>query len=231
MNVVITGGSRGIGAEAVRRFSSLGHKVTFLYEKEHEAAKAVAAETGAAAICCDVADEASMQQAFSGLQDTDLLITCAGIAYEGLIQDITEQQWDRIFAVNVKGIFHAVKNIVPAMVRRQSGCIITVSSMWGQCGAAMEIPYSATKGAVISMTKALAQELAPSHIRVNCIAPGAVRTDMLNIYTEEVLEAFAEATPLGMLGRTSDIADAMVYLADAEFVTGQVLNVNGGYYI
>lgn len=231
MNVVITGGSRGIGAEAVRRFSALGHAVTFLYEKEHEAARTVAAETGATAICCDVADEARMADVFAALPDVDLLITCAGIAYEGLIQNITETQWDRIFDVNVKGVFHAVRAVVPGMVRRQTGCIITVSSMWGQCGASMEVPYSATKGALIAMTKALAQELAPSHIRVNCVAPGAVMTDMLNIYTPEILEAFRLSTPLELLGEPSDIVDAMVYLSQAKFVTGQVLSVNGGYYI
>lgn len=231
MNVVITGGSRGIGAEAVRRFSALGHQVAFLYEKHHEAARAVAAETGAQAVCCDVSDEAAVAAAFAGLPDTDLLITCAGIAYAGLVQDTTEEQWDRIFDVNVKGVFHAVRAVVPGMVRRQRGCIITVASIWGQCGASMEVPYSATKGAIISMTKALAQELGPSHIRVNCIAPGAILTDMLSGYSAEALEAFRLETPLELLGKPAYIADAMVYLASAEFVTGQVLGVNGGYYV
>ncbi len=231
MNVVITGGSRGIGAEAVRRFSALGHQVAFLYEKHHEAARAVAAETGAQAICCDVSDEAAVAAAFAGLPDTDLLITCAGIAYAGLVQDTTEAQWDRIFDVNVKGVFHAVRAVVPGMVRRQQGCIITVASIWGQCGASMEVPYSATKGAIISMTKALAQELGPSHIRVNCIAPGAILTDMLSGYSTEALEAFRLETPLELLGKSGYIADAMIYLASAEFVTGQVLGVNGGYYV
>ena len=231
MNVVITGGSRGIGAEAVRRFSALGHQVAFLYEKHHEAARAVAAETGAQAVCCDVSDEVAVAAAFAGLPDTDLLITCAGIAYAGLVQDTTEEQWDRIFDVNVKGVFHAVRAVVPGMVRRQRGCIITVASIWGQCGASMEVPYSATKGAIISMTKALAQELGPSHIRVNCIAPGAILTDMLSGYSAEALEAFRLETPLELLGKPAYIADAMVYLASAEFVTGQVLGVNGGYYV
>ena len=231
MNVVITGGSRGIGAEAVRRFSSLGHRVTFLYEKEHGAAQAVAAETGAAAICCDVANEAAMNAAFANLQDTDLLIACAGIVYTGLIQDTTEAQWDRIFDVNVKGMFHAIRAVTPGMVRRQSGCIITVSSMWGQRGASLEVAYSATKGAIIAMSKALAQELGPSHIRVNCIAPGVILTDMLSGYSEDVIEGLRLEAPLELLGTPSHIADAMVYLAGAEFVTGQVLGVNGGFYI
>ena len=231
MNVVITGGSRGIGAEAVRRFSALGHRVAFLYEKRHDAARAVAAETGAEAVCCDVADPAAVRAAFAALPEPDLLITCAGIAYAGLIQDTTDDQWQRIFDVNVGGVFHAVRAVVPGMVRRQRGCILTVASIWGQCGASMEVPYSATKGAVIAMTKALAQELGPSHIRVNCIAPGAVRTDMIAGYSAEALEAFRRETPLELLGAPTHIADAMVYLASAEFVTGQVLGVNGGYYL
>ena len=231
MNVVITGGSRGIGAEAVRRFSALGHRVAFLYEKRHDAARAVAAETGAEAVCCDVADPAAVRAAFAALPEPDLLITCAGIAYAGLIQDTTDDQWQRIFDVNVGGVFHAVRAVVPGMVRRQRGCILTVASIWGQCGASMEVPYSATKGAVIAMTKALAQELGPSHLRVNCIAPGAVRTDMIAGYSAEALEAFRRETPLELLGTPAHIADAMVYLANAEFVTGQVLGVNGGYYL
>ena len=231
MNVVITGGSRGIGAGAGRRFSALGHRVAFLYEKRHDAARAVAAETGAEAVCCDVADPAAVRAAFAALPEPDLLITCAGIAYAGLIQDTADDQWQRIFDVNVGGVFHAVRAVVPGMVRRQRGCILTVASIWGQCGASMEVPYSATKGAVIAMTKALAQELGPSHIRVNCIAPGAVRTDMIAGYSAEALEAFRRETPLELLGTPAHIADAMVYLASAEFVTGQVLGVNGGYYL
>ena len=231
MNVIITGGSRGIGAEAVRRYSALGHPVAFLYEKDEAAARAVARETGARAIRCDVAGEAAAAAVSSAFEDPDLLITCAGVSLSGLIQDTTEAQWDRLFDVNVKGVFHAVKGVVPAMVRRQRGCILTVSSIWGQCGASMEAAYSAAKGAVIALTKALALELGPSHIRVNSIAPGAVRTDMLRSYSEADLETFRQETPLEMLGAPSHIVDAMVYLASAEFVTGQVLAVNGGYYL
>lgn len=231
MNVIITGGSRGIGAEAVRRFSALGHRVAFLYEKDAAAARSVSSETGARAIRCDVSDETAAAAVFSTLEDPDLLITCAGISCTGLIQDTTEAQWNRLFDVNVKGVFHAVKGVVPAMVRKQQGCILTVSSIWGQCGASMEAAYSATKGAVIALTKALAQELGPSHIRVNSIAPGAVCTDMLSCYSAADLEAFRQETPLEMLGTPRHIVDAMVYLASAEFVTGQVLAVNGGYYL
>ena len=229
MNVVITGGSRGIGAEAVRRFSALGHRVTFLYGSSYEAARALSQETGAAAVCCDVADADAMRRVFADLQDTDLLITCAGISSSGLIQETSDADWRRMFAVNVDGVFHAVRGVVPGMIRRGRGSIITVSSIWGQCGASCEVPYSASKGAVIAMTKALAMELAPSGIRVNSVSPGATRTEMLACYTEEELDAFREETPLGLLGTPSDIVDAMVYLAEAPFVTGQILGVNGGY--
>lgn len=230
MYVVITGGSRGIGAEAVRRFTTLGHRVTFLYEKHHESARAVAEETGAEAICCDVADSDRMAEIFAALPEVDLLITCAGIASAGLLQDTTEDAWQRILNVNVSGTFHAIKGVLPGMIRNQAGCIITISSIWGQCGGSMEVPYSATKGAIIAMTKALAQEVGPSHVRVNCIAPGAIQTDMIRGY-EDTLENFRLETPLEMLGLPAHIADAMVYLANAEFVTGQVLGVNGGYYM
>ena len=229
--IVITGGSRGIGAAAVAQFSQLGHRVYFLYEKNHEAANAVAAATGAAAICCDVADPAAVQAAFRQIPEVDVLICNAGICHYGLMSQMPETDWDRIFAVNVKGIYNCVNAATPAFLRKQRGCVITVSSMWGQVGASCEAAYSATKGAVIALTKALAQELGPSGIRVNCIAPGVIRTDMCASVAEDVLESMAQDTPVGRNGTAQDVAQAMVYLAEAEFVTGQVLPVNGGYVI
>ena len=229
--IVITGGSRGIGAAAVAQFSQLGHRVYFLYEKNHEAANAVAAATGATAICCDVADTAAVQAAFRQIPEVDVLICNAGICHYGLMSQMPETDWDRIFAVNVKGIYNCVNAATPAFLQKQRGCVITVSSMWGQVGASCEAAYSATKGAVIALTKALAQELGPSGIRVNCIAPGVIRTDMCASVAEDVLESMAQDTPVGRNGTPQDVAQAMVYLADAEFVTGQVLPVNGGYVI
>ena len=169
--VVITGGSRGIGAAAVRAFARRGDRVYFLYEKNHGAAERVAAETGAEAICCDVADGAAVRQAFDRIGSVDVLICNAGIVHYGLMSMMDEQTWDRIFDVNVKGIFNCVNAAMPAFLRTHRGSIITVSSMWGQVGASCEAAYSATKGAVIALTKALAQELGPSGIRVNCVAP------------------------------------------------------------
>ena len=229
--IVITGGSRGIGAAAVALFASKGHRVYFLYEKNHAAAQAVARETGATAICCDVADGQAVKQAFENIPDVDVLICNAGICHTGLMSQIEEAAWNRIFDVNVKGIYHCVNAAMPAFLKKQAGCVITVSSMWGQVGASCEVAYSATKGAVIAMTKALAQELGPSGIRVNCIAPGVIQTDMCKNVDPEIMEELASASCVGRNGTPEDVAKAMEYLADADFVTGQVLSVNGGYVI
>ena len=229
--VVITGGSRGIGAAAVELFAARGDRVVFLYEKNHEAAKAVAEKTGAQAICCDVADGAAVKAAFEKIGDVDILICNAGIMHFGLLSMMEESAWDRIFAVNVKGIYHCVNAAMPAFLKKHTGCVITVSSMWGQVGASCEAAYSATKGAVIALTKALAKELGPSGIRVNCVAPGVILTDMCANVDPEVLAEMAEETPAGRNGKPEDVAKAFAYLADADFVTGQVLPVNGGYIV
>ena len=229
--VVITGGSRGIGAAAVTLFASRGHRVYFLYEKNHAAAAAVAEKTGATPICCDVADAEAVNAAFDRIGDVDILICNAGIMHFGLMSMMEESTWDRLFAVNVKGIYNCVNAAMPAFLRKHSGSVITVSSMWGQVGASCEAAYSATKGAVIALTKALAKELGPSGIRVNCVAPGVILTDMCANVDPEVLAEMEEETPVGRNGTPEDVAKAMEYLANAEFITGQVLPVNGGYII
>ena len=229
--VVITGGSRGIGAAAVELFASRGHRVYFLYEKNHEAAKAVAEKTGAEAIRCDVADGNAVRKAFEQIGDVDILICNAGTMHFGLMSMMEESAWDRLFAVNVKGIYHCVNAAMPSFLKKQAGCVITVSSMWGQVGASCEAAYSATKGAVITLTKALAKELGPSGIRVNCVAPGVILTDMCANVEPEILAEMAEESPVGRNGTAMDVAKAFAYLADAEFVTGHVLSVNGGYVI
>ena len=230
-NVVITGGSRGIGAAAVALFAARGDRVTFLYEKAHAAARAVAEKTGAEAICCDVADGQAVRQAFARIGDVDILICNAGICPSGLMSQLPEDQFDRAFAVNVKGIYHCVNAAMPSFLQKHAGCIINVSSMWGVTGASCEAVYSATKGAVIALTKALAKELGPSGIRVNAVAPGVILTDMCANVDPEILEEMAQEAPLGRNGTPMDVAKAMAYLADAEFITGEVLNINGGYII
>ena len=229
--VVITGGSRGIGAAAVELFAGQGHRVYFLYEKNHAAAEEVAKKTGAAAICCDVADGEAVRKAFASIGDVDILICNAGICYSGLMSTLPEEQWDRLFAVNVKGIYNCINAAMPAFLKKHAGSIVTVSSMWGQVGASCEAAYSATKGAVIALTQALAKELGPSGIRVNCVAPGVILTDMCANLDAETLEELASDTPVGRNGRAEDVAAAMEYLTNATFVTGQVLGVNGGFVI
>ena len=229
--IVITGGSRGIGAATVRQFARAGHRVFFLYEKEHEAANTVAAETGATAICADVADETQVKSAFKQSGSVDILVCNAGISLWNPINMTSSSQWDRIFDVNVKGIYHCVNAALPGFLEKQAGSIVTVSSMWGQVGASCEVAYSATKGAVIALSKALAKELGPSGIRVNCVAPGVILTDMCANVAPEIMEELCQQTPIGRLGTAADVAKAILYLADAQFITGQILGVNGGFVI
>ena len=228
-SVVITGGSRGIGAAITARYAARGDQVYFLYEKNHEAARAVAEKTGAVPICCDVADGSAVAEAFARIPEVDILVCNAGVCWYGLLTAMPEGEWNRMFDVNVKGIYNCVKAAMPAMLRKHAGSIITMSSMWGQVGASCEAAYSATKGAVIALTKALAKELGPSGIRVNCVAPGVILTDMCANVAPEVLEELAEEAPVGRNGTPEDVAKVVESLADAEFVTGQVLGVNGGF--
>ncbi len=230
-HVLITGGSRGIGAAAVRRFSHAGYRVSFFYEKSRQEAELLAAQTGATAVCCDVADFEAVSAAVSALEPVELLINNAGVSHYGLISQIEPEQWNRLFAVNVSGVYHCVRSVLPAMLLKQSGCVINVASMWGQVGASCEAAYSASKGAVIALTKALAKELAPSGIRVNCVCPGVIRTQMVTGLGEAVLADLAEETPLGRIGTPEDVVQAMEYLANADFVTGQILPVNGGFVV
>ncbi len=229
--VLVTGGSRGIGAAVVRAFARRGHRVSFLYEKNEAAAGLVSQETGAAAIRADVADKASVEAAFQTIGPVDILVNNAGICHYGLISQISPEQWDRLFAVNVRGIYNCVNAALPGMLHEQRGSIVNLSSMWGQVGASCEAAYSATKGAVIALTKALAKELGPSGIRVNAVAPGVILTDMVANVDPGVLADLAEETPMGRNGTPEDVAEAVYSLSLAEFITGQVLPVNGGYVI
>ncbi len=229
--IVITGGSRGIGRATVEAFARRGDRVFFLYEKNHAAAQAVAAATGAQAICCDVADKTAVEAAFRQIGHLDILVCNAGICETGLLSMLEEQKWDRLFAVNVKGVYNCVNAAMPAFLAQHSGSIVTLSSMWGQVGASCEAAYSATKGAVIALSKALAKELGPSGIRVNCVAPGVILTDMCANVEPAILEEMAQENFVGRNGTPEDVAQAIVYLAEADFITGQVLPVNGGFVI
>ena len=231
--VMITGGSRGIGAAAVELFAARGDRVYFLYEKDHAAAENVAKKTGATPICCDVADGEAVEKVFAQIGALDILVCNAGIYRGGLIHQLPSADWDRLFDVNVKGIYHCVKAAMPAFLQTHSGCIINISSMWGQVGASCEVPYSSAKAAVIGFTKSLAKELAPSGITVNCICPGVIDTQMNHILDKEVLDQLADETPLGRLGTPEDVCNCAEFLISekASFITGQILGVNGGYII
>ena len=230
-HVLVTGGSRGIGAAIVRRFAARGCRVTFFYEKNDASAQAVAAETGADAIRCDASDPAAVERAVAALPPVVILVNNAGISHVGLISQIAPETWDRLFAVNVRSVYSTVRAVLPGMLALQRGSIVNISSMWGQVGASCEAAYSATKGAVDALTKALAKELAPSGIRVNAVAPGLIDTEMNARLSPEELEALAEEIPLGRIGRPEQVAEAVEYLAYADYVTGQILPVNGGMVI
>lgn len=240
--VLITGASRGIGAACARLFAHNGWVVAVNYCASRERAQQVCKEIRAAGgialpIQADVADAAQVaamvQQAEQELGHLDALINNAGIAWEGLLTDMQEAQWDRVMAVNLKGVYHCCRAVLPGMVRRHSGRIVNISSMWGQVGASCEVAYSASKAGVIGLTRALAKEVGPSGITVNAIAPGVIDTEMNACYDEETMEALKEETPLMRLGSGEDVAKAALFLSDSgsDFITGQVLGVSGGFVI
>lgn len=183
----------------------------------------------------DVADAAAVKQMVAEVEKTlgavTLLVNNAGIAKQCLFQDMTEDYWKRIFDVNLNGAFNTIQAVLPHMLHEHSGCIINTSSIWGQHGASCEVAYSATKHAIIGLTRSLAQELAPTNIRVNCVAPGVINTDMVQVLGRETLDALAEDTPVGRLGRPEDIAAVVSFLASdaASFITGQVITSDGGF--
>ena len=235
--VLITGGSRGIGEATVRLYAEQGWRVAFTYLNSEEKALTLSRGTGALALRCDAkseADTAAMaEQVLRKFGHLDALICNAGISYTGLLQDMTVSQWDELFAVHVRGAFLSTRAFLPDMISRQSGSILYVSSMWGQVGASCEAAYSACKAALIGLGKALAKEAGPSGVRVNCLCPGVIQTDMLREYSREDLQVLADDTPLCRLGTPQDVARAAFFLSseDASFITGQVLGVNGGFVI
>lgn len=235
--VLITGGSRGIGAAMVRHFAAQGWAVAFTYVKSGDKARALARETGAAAFLCDLRREEDVsrtaEQAGRLFPRLDALICSAGVSWSGLMQDMTVSEWDELFSVNVRGAFLTTRAFLPGMISRKAGAVLYVSSMWGQAGASCEAAYSASKAALIGLTKALAKETGPSGVRVNCLCPGVIQTDMLAAYSQADLEALRLDTPLERLGTPEDAARAAFFLCspEADFITGQTLGVNGGFVI
>lgn len=232
---LITGASGGIGSAIAARLAQDGYLPVLHYCSHGEGMDEKAQAMGGFAICADLGNPDEVADMIQKILDRtgriDVLVNNAAISLNGLLTDITPDQRRRLFDVNVLGTIECSRAVLPQMIRRKSGCILNISSMWGQVGASCEVDYSASKAAVIGFTKALAQEVAPSGIRVNCIAPGVIRTPMLDCYDAETLRILAEETPVGRLGTPEDIAAAASFLChySADFITGQVLGVNGGY--
>ena len=237
---LVTGASRGIGRAVAARLARSGYAVGVNYHERKDKADELVAQLTAAgceaiAIQADVAVRAEVDAMVERVTDAfgpvTLLVNNAGVAGQALFQDVTDEMWERYFAVNLNGMRHTIQAVLPSMLHEKAGCIVNISSIWGQHGASCEVTYSCTKHAIIGLTRSLAMELAPSGIRVNCVAPGVIDTDMVKVLGDETLRDLAEQTPLGRLGTPEDVAAAVAFLAsdEAGFITGQVLTADGGF--
>ena len=237
---LVTGASRGIGRAVAARLAKQGYAVGVNYRERRDKAEELVALLSAAgcealAVQADVAVRAEVDAMVRRVEDAfapvTLLVNNAGVAGQALFQDVTDEMWERYFAVNLNGMRHTIQAVLPHMIHEKAGCIVNISSIWGQHGASCEVTYSCTKHAIIGLTRSLAMELAPSGIRVNCVAPGVINTDMVQVLGQDTLRSLAEQTPLGRLGTPEDIAAAVAFLAsdEAGFITGQVLTADGGF--
>ncbi|MBR6603228.1 MAG: 3-oxoacyl-ACP reductase FabG [Clostridia bacterium] len=235
--IIITGGSRGIGAAMVKKFALEGDKVAFIYKSCHEEANKLTEELGAMGICADIGSASECKRAASlaieKLGGVDVLINNAGIASFGLFTETADEDFEKMISVNLSAPFYLSRECAKEMIKKQSGRIINVGSMWGITGASCEVPYSAAKAGIIGMTKAMAKELGPSSINVNCICPGVIETDMNAHLSEADLKALADETPLCRIGKPDEVAELALFLAsnEAAFITGQIISVDGGFAI
>ena len=227
---VVTGGERGIGLGISLALKKKGYRVYALYSKDEKSAAAAQGE-GVIPVKADVRNEAEIVAFFSVLRHVDVLVNNAGIAVAAQLQDTSAEMLDELYAVNVRGAFLCAREAAKKMISEQSGCIVNVSSVWGEAGGSCESAYSATKGALIALTKALAKELGYSGIRVNCVSPGVIDTTMNARLTAEDLEALREEIPLGRIGKPEDVANAVTGLIESEYVNGADVPVNGGFYV
>lgn len=231
-NVLITGASRGIGAETARAFARLGDRVFINYNKSEAEAKKLADELGGVAVKADVSSSAEVKKMIDEIGRVDVLVNNAGICGFHMLDAMTDDEWQKIIDVNLSSVFYCSRAVLPQMISRKCGAIINISSMWGICGASCEVAYSASKAGVIGLTKALSKEVGPSGIRVNCVAPGAIDTDMNKMLDSEAREAICDETPLGRFGTPKEVAEAIVFLANENsFITGEVLNLSGGLVV
>lgn len=230
---VVTGGAGGIGEAVCRRLSADGYHVYVCCSRSAERAAAIAGEIGGEVLQFDVADPEQVRSALSLPGTIDLLVNNAGISEVELFHCVPDETARRILDVDLAGTLNCCRAALPGMIRRKSGCIINISSMWGQVGASCEADYSAAKAGIIGLTKALAKEAGPSGIRVNCVSPGFIMTGMNSRFSPEDLSLIREDIPLGIFGQPRHVADSVAFLASdqAEFITGQVLAVNGGQVI
>ena len=239
---LVTGSSRGIGRAIAVELAREGWAVCVNYLEHREAAEDLvrllrAEDWEAIAVRADVSDrdavEAMVRTAQAELGPIELLVNNSGISYQGLFQDTSNEIWDRTLAVNLTGARNAAQAVLPHMLSEKRGCIVNISSMWGLRGASCEVAYACSKAAIIGLTRSLALELAPSGIRVNCVAPGCIETDMVRVLGEETRAMLVEETPLGRLGTPEDIAHAVAFFASekASFLTGQVLTADGGFIV
>ena len=239
---LVTGASRGIGRAVAMELGRAGYAVCVNYLNSEDAARQVAdtlraGGSDAVALRADVADGAAVAEMVrrteKELGPVTLLVNNAGVAGQAQFQDITDEMWDRYLAVNLGGARNTIRAVLPHMLSEKRGAIVNISSIWGLRGASCEVAYACTKAAIIALTRSLAMELAPSGIRVNCVAPGVIDTDMVQVLGQETLRDLAEQTPLGRLGRPEDIAHAVAFLASdkASFITGQVLGADGGFIV
>lgn len=238
--IIVTGGSRGIGANIVKFLAKNGDKVILNYNKSEEFAKQIQKELEKESIKIDIfkadvskkADVLAMiEYVIEKYNRVDVLINNAGISQEKLFTDISDEEWQMIMDVNLNSVYYCTKAVIPYMIQKKCGCIINISSIWGVTGGSCEVGYSTSKAAIIGFSKALAKEMGPSNIRINCIAPGIIDTDMNKNLNETDIEAIKDEIPLNRIGLTEDIAKCVKWLIEDNYTTGQVININGGWYI